>query len=156
MKAGIAKIDITPPLGAVLNGYYRERYADHVIEPLYVTALAFSDGTNTAGDRGYRFHNRHYPVKNHISNYFTVFIYVDAHVNNDLSRAHMVRADHFGRTGAGHQHVKAAVCRLIGNGHTVRLSLGGKLKDRAVHVDGSQIRISQLHSSSVSPVIPCR
>ncbi|MBE7000791.1 MAG: hypothetical protein E7428_11480 [Ruminococcaceae bacterium] len=48
MKAGIAKIDITPPLGAVLNGYYRERYADHVIEPLYVTALAFSDGTNTA------------------------------------------------------------------------------------------------------------
>ena len=48
MKAGIAKIDITPPLGAVLNGYYRERYADHVIEPLYVTALAFSDGDNTA------------------------------------------------------------------------------------------------------------
>ena len=48
MKAGIANVDITPPLGAVLNGYYRERYADHVIEPLYVTALAFSDGTNTA------------------------------------------------------------------------------------------------------------
>lgn len=48
MKAGIAKIDITPPLGIALNGYYRERWADHVIEPLYVTALAFSDGTNTA------------------------------------------------------------------------------------------------------------
>lgn len=48
MKAGIAKLDITPPLGAVLNGYYRERYADRVIEPLYVTSLAFSDGTNTA------------------------------------------------------------------------------------------------------------
>lgn len=47
MKAGIAKIDITPPLGAVLNGYYRERYADRVIEPLYVTALACSDGENT-------------------------------------------------------------------------------------------------------------
>ena len=44
MKAGIAKIDITPPLGANLNGYYRERYSDHVIEPLYATALAFSDG----------------------------------------------------------------------------------------------------------------
>jgi len=48
MKAGIAKLDITPELGANLNGYYRERYADHVIEPLYVTSLAFSDGTHTA------------------------------------------------------------------------------------------------------------
>lgn len=48
MKAGIAKIDITPPLGANLNGYYRERYSDRVIEPLYATALAFSDGVNTA------------------------------------------------------------------------------------------------------------
>lgn len=48
MKAGIAKLDITPALGANLNGYYRERPADRVIEPLYVTALAFSDGENTA------------------------------------------------------------------------------------------------------------
>ena len=46
--AGFARLDITPPLGAVLNGYYRERYADRVIEPLYVTALAFSDGEKTA------------------------------------------------------------------------------------------------------------
>jgi hypothetical protein len=48
MKAGIAKLDITPALGANLNGYYRERPADRVIEPLYVTALAFSDGERTA------------------------------------------------------------------------------------------------------------
>jgi len=48
MKAGFSKKDITPPLGANLNGYYRERYSDHVIEPLYATALAFSDGTHTA------------------------------------------------------------------------------------------------------------
>lgn len=48
MKAGISKKDITPPLGANLNGYYRARYSDHVIEPLYVTALAFSDGEKTA------------------------------------------------------------------------------------------------------------
>ena len=48
MKAGIAKLDITPALGANLNGYYRERPASRVIEPLYVTALAFSDGENTA------------------------------------------------------------------------------------------------------------
>ena len=48
MKAGYSKIDITPPLGAVLNGYYRERYADHVIAPLFVTSLAFTDGIKTA------------------------------------------------------------------------------------------------------------
>lgn len=48
MRAGIAKLDITPALGANLNGYYRERPADRVIEPLYVTALAFSDAENTA------------------------------------------------------------------------------------------------------------
>ena len=47
MKAGFAKIDITPPLGCILNGYYEPRYADRVIEPLYVTALACSDGNNT-------------------------------------------------------------------------------------------------------------
>ena len=48
MKAGFAKIDITPPLGVNLGGYYRERYSDHVIEPLYATAVAFSDGERTA------------------------------------------------------------------------------------------------------------
>ena len=48
MKTGFAKIEITPPLGSNLNGYYRERYADHVIEPLYVASVAYSDGENTA------------------------------------------------------------------------------------------------------------
>ena len=47
MRAGFAKIDITPPLGCILNGYYAPRYADHVIEPLYVTTLACTDGENT-------------------------------------------------------------------------------------------------------------
>lgn len=47
MKAGYSKIDITPPLGSNLNGYYRERYADHVIKPLYVTTVAYTDGANT-------------------------------------------------------------------------------------------------------------
>lgn len=47
MKAGYSKINITPPLGANLNGYYRERYSDHIIEPLYCTSVAYSDGQNT-------------------------------------------------------------------------------------------------------------
>lgn len=48
MKAGFSRLDITPPLGAVLNGYYRERYADGIYENLYVNTIAFSDGENTA------------------------------------------------------------------------------------------------------------
>lgn len=48
MKIGYSKLDITPPLGCILNGFYDARYADHVIEPLYVTALAFTDGETTA------------------------------------------------------------------------------------------------------------
>jgi len=47
MKAGYAKVDITPPLGAHLNGYYKIRVADHIIEPLFATAVAYTDGENT-------------------------------------------------------------------------------------------------------------
>lgn len=48
MKAGFAKIEITPPLGSNLNGYYKERYSTHIIAPLYASCLAFSDGETTA------------------------------------------------------------------------------------------------------------
>lgn len=48
MKAGFAKIEITPPLGFNLNGYYNERLATHIIEPLYATCVAYSDGDTTA------------------------------------------------------------------------------------------------------------
>ncbi len=48
MKAGFSKLDITPNIGANLNGYYRERYSTHIIEPLYVSCVAYSDEENTA------------------------------------------------------------------------------------------------------------
>ena len=48
LQAGFARLDITPPLGVRLGGYYFERKAQDVIDPLYVNALAFSDGENTA------------------------------------------------------------------------------------------------------------
>jgi len=47
MKAGFSRIEITPPLGTILVGYYNERYADGVITPLYANAVAYSDGENT-------------------------------------------------------------------------------------------------------------
>jgi hypothetical protein len=48
MKTGFAKIEITPPIGSNMNGYYHERYSEYVVDPLYVTAVAYSDGENTA------------------------------------------------------------------------------------------------------------
>ena len=43
-QAGFCRLDITPPLGVRIGGYYYERIADGVLDPLYVNALAFSDG----------------------------------------------------------------------------------------------------------------
>ncbi|NLD88054.1 MAG: hypothetical protein GX633_07325 [Clostridiales bacterium] len=48
MKAGFSRLEITPPLGIRIVGYYSERIADGVIDPLTVSAVAFSDGDNTA------------------------------------------------------------------------------------------------------------
>jgi hypothetical protein len=48
MKAGFSRLDITPPLGVRLGGYYYERLAEGVQDPLYVNALAVNDGDKTA------------------------------------------------------------------------------------------------------------
>ncbi|NLD88053.1 MAG: hypothetical protein GX633_07320 [Clostridiales bacterium] len=48
MKAGFARLDITPPFGTRLSGYFHERIADGIIDPLLVSAVAFSDGEKTA------------------------------------------------------------------------------------------------------------
>lgn len=47
MKAGFARLDITPPLGTPLAGYFRARYAKGVLDPLYLNAVAVSNDTNT-------------------------------------------------------------------------------------------------------------
>lgn len=48
LQAGFARIDITPPLGSLLRGYYYERPADGILDPLLATAIAFDDGENKA------------------------------------------------------------------------------------------------------------
>jgi len=48
MKAGFARLEITPPLGTRIVGYYNERIADGIIDPLMISAVAFSDGERTA------------------------------------------------------------------------------------------------------------
>ncbi len=47
-KAGFARIDITPPLGSRLVGYFHKRHADGILDPLLATAVAVSDGDTTA------------------------------------------------------------------------------------------------------------
>lgn len=47
-KAGFARVDITPPLGTYMPGYYKLRYAKSVLDPLQINMVAFSDGKKTA------------------------------------------------------------------------------------------------------------
>ncbi|MBE6629569.1 MAG: hypothetical protein E7624_01805 [Ruminococcaceae bacterium] len=47
LKAGFARTDMTPPFGTPLAGYYEARYADGILDPLYLNALALSDGEGT-------------------------------------------------------------------------------------------------------------
>ena len=48
LKAGFARIDITPPLGIELVGYYEKRVSDGIIDPLFATAVAFDNGEKKA------------------------------------------------------------------------------------------------------------
>ena len=48
IKAGFSRVDVTPPLGTYLSGYFHDRYAKGIIDPLYLNAIALSDGDETA------------------------------------------------------------------------------------------------------------
>ena len=47
-KAGFARLDITPPLGIDMAGYFNQRIADGIIDNLYASAVAVSDDTNVS------------------------------------------------------------------------------------------------------------
>ena len=46
LLAGFSRLDITPPLGIPVSGYFIPRYAEGVLDPLEVNALALSAGDN--------------------------------------------------------------------------------------------------------------
>ena len=46
--AGFARLDITPPLGVQLGGHYEGHVGNAVADPLYVNAVAFSQGERVA------------------------------------------------------------------------------------------------------------
>ncbi|MBR6794354.1 MAG: hypothetical protein IKM48_08390 [Clostridia bacterium] len=43
LQAGFARMDVTPPLGVSLKGYYRIRICDGVLDPLEINAVAFEE-----------------------------------------------------------------------------------------------------------------
>lgn len=45
-QAGFARIEITPPLGTPVAGYGYKRISDHILDPLELNCVAFSDGEN--------------------------------------------------------------------------------------------------------------
>ena len=47
-KAGFARVDVTPPLGSFMPGYYQDRRAKSVLDPLEINMVAFADGSSTA------------------------------------------------------------------------------------------------------------
>lgn len=48
IQAGFARVDVTPPLGTPISGYFYERLADGVLDPIQLNALAYGNGTDTA------------------------------------------------------------------------------------------------------------
>lgn len=49
LTAGAAQLDITPGLGAHLIGYFNDRIATDIIDPLQAKAIVLSDGETTLG-----------------------------------------------------------------------------------------------------------
>jgi len=47
-KAGFARLDITPPFGVNMAGYFSQRVADGILDNLFASAIAVSDGSKTA------------------------------------------------------------------------------------------------------------
>lgn len=47
-RVGFARVDITPPLGSYMPGYFQDRYAKEILDPLQINMVAFSDGKTTA------------------------------------------------------------------------------------------------------------
>lgn len=46
-QVGFARVDVTPPLGTPLTGYFYKRLADGVLDPIELNALAVTSGDDT-------------------------------------------------------------------------------------------------------------
>src|SRR6185436_13359097 len=48
LRVGVATVDITPPIGARLGGYFKDRFAKEIRDPLSAKALVFAQGETRA------------------------------------------------------------------------------------------------------------
>jgi len=44
LKAGFSRVNVTPPMGIFIRGYFKPRYAEAVLDELYINALALQCG----------------------------------------------------------------------------------------------------------------
>ncbi len=47
LKAGFSRLDVTPPFGAELAGYYTVRNADGILDPIYINSVAVANESET-------------------------------------------------------------------------------------------------------------
>ena len=47
LKVGFSRVDITPPLGSYVAGYFEARYADGILDPIQLNAIAIGNDTET-------------------------------------------------------------------------------------------------------------
>lgn len=48
LQAGFARLDVTPPLGSPVDGHWKDRVADGILDPIQLNAIALSDGDHRA------------------------------------------------------------------------------------------------------------
>lgn len=48
LQAGFSRVDITPPLGFSISGFYERRKAIEILDPIRASVLALGDGSNIA------------------------------------------------------------------------------------------------------------
>ncbi len=48
IRAGFARVDVTPPLGTLVCGYYEERVSNGVLDPIELNAIAFGNEKDAA------------------------------------------------------------------------------------------------------------
>ncbi|MBQ9097404.1 MAG: hypothetical protein IJY55_03325 [Clostridia bacterium] len=47
LKVGFCRMNIDPPMGVPINGYYKERFVEGILDSLYMNVLALQSGDNT-------------------------------------------------------------------------------------------------------------
>ncbi len=47
LKVGFSRLDVTPPLGSAIAGYFYHRYASGVLDPIELNAIAITNGKDT-------------------------------------------------------------------------------------------------------------